>query len=101
MTLLGLSWSDYVIGVAAGFAIHGIAELGALILRMHYGSSANSFYVWSVSGAGFFQRLIWIGYLMCVPSFRSRAFTRTKDHFLVVSAEVSKMSEALDSFLEV
>jgi hypothetical protein len=58
VTLLGLSWSDYVIGVAVGFAVHGIAELAALLLRIHYGSSANSLYVWSTSGAGLFQLLI-------------------------------------------
>lgn len=100
VTLLGLSWRDYVIGVAAGFAIHGIAELAALIVGMHYGPSANGFYVWSTVSAGFFQLLFWIGYLMCVPFFRSRAFTRSKDQFSVVSAEVSKISEVVDSFLE-
>jgi hypothetical protein len=100
VTLLGLSWRDYVIGVAAGFAIHGITQLAALIVRMHYGPSANGFYVWSTVSAGFFQLLFWIGYLMCVPFFRSRAFTRSKDQFSVVSAEVSKVSEVVDSFLE-
>ena len=100
VTMLGLSWHDYVIGVAAGFATHGIGELAALILRMHYGSRANGFYVWSTVGAGFLQLIFWIGYLTCVQSFRSRAFTRTKDHFSVVSAEVSKINEAVDSFLE-
>ena len=100
VTLLGLSWSDYVIGVAAGFAVHGIAELTALILRMHYGSSANAFYRWSTGGAGLFQLLIWIGYLMFVPSFRAPAFTRSTDHLSLAASEVGKMNEAVDSFLE-
>ena len=66
--LLGLSWSDYVIGVAAGFAVHGIGELAILIVRMHYGSSASDFFVWSTMSVGLLQLLIWIAYFVYTSS---------------------------------
>jgi hypothetical protein len=37
---------------------------------------------------------------MSVPSSRTLAFTRSTDRLSVVAAEVSKMNEAVDSFLE-
>jgi hypothetical protein len=99
VTLLGLSWNDSVVGIAGGFAAFGVGELAVLIIRMHYGSKASKFYIWSTMGVNFCQKLVWLAHL----SSRSiRRFDESRKNLAdlpAVVAEVGKMNEAAQTLL--
>lgn len=70
--LLGLPWSDDVIGIALGFALYGAVELAALAARSYYGASANHSYQLGIMGVNLCQKAVWLFYL----ASRSRALER-------------------------
>ncbi|PYX99470.1 MAG: hypothetical protein DMG64_19350 [Acidobacteria bacterium] len=97
--LLGLPWGNHVIGIAIGFTVYGAVELAATAARSYYGSVANGTVVWSIMSVDLCQKLIWIAYFIRKPGPRSVESVHEKDHFPVVAAEVSKMNQAVESFL--
>ena len=97
--LLGLPWSDYVIGIAVGFAVYGGIELAVILGRWYYGSVANAILLWPIMLAAISQRLLWIVYFMRQPVRSSTVGDERHASAPLVAMEFRKMNEAVDSFL--
>jgi len=99
--LLGLPWTNYSVGIALGFALYGTVELGVTAARSHYGSSFDRIWVWSIICAGACQRLVWAAYFMASQPLRSPAMALKTDSTVPMAAtEMSKLNQAVESFLE-
>ena len=94
---LGLPWTNYSIGIAAGFGIQGAAEVALWSARSYYGRIASQTATWGILLAGFCQVLIWGAYLV-----RSNEpfHLGNLEHATQVSAELSRMNEQLGAVLE-
>lgn len=97
--LLGVPWTEYLIGIATGFALYGTVELAALALRSHYGVIANRAYVWSIMGANLFQKMMWAFYFMPRRSHPATAGA-SSEHFSTAAVELEKMNKAVDPLLK-
>jgi len=98
--LMGLPWGNYSIGIALGFAVHGVFESAAMIARSHYGSKFNSIWVWSIMCVAVCERLVWIVYFVRPRTFHSRTSAQDKGYSpLPIATEVSKMNEVVESLL--
>jgi len=99
--LLGLPWGNYSIGIALGFAVHGVVESAAMVGRSHYGSKFNDMWVWSIMCVAVLERLIWLAYFIGLGAFASRTLTDKKAYPApLFAAEVSRMNDAVESLLE-
>lgn len=98
--LLGLPWGSYSIGIALGFAVHGIVESATMAARSHYGFEFNEIWVWSIMGAALLERLIWLAYFIRPRAFASPTLTdENACPAPLVEAEVSRMNDAVESLL--
>jgi hypothetical protein len=98
--LLGLPWGNYSVGIALGFAVHGVVESAAMIARSHYGSKFDGILVWSIMSVAVSERLIWVGYFLSPQAVHSRTLAQDKDYSLLpMTTEVSKMNEVVESLL--
>lgn len=100
--VLGLPCASSTIGIAAGFAIQGAAEIAAWAARAHYGRMANRAVTWSVLTAGFCQVLVWAAYLLRRQSaFVGRsAFEETSNNLSTATAELERINEQVGILLE-
>ena len=99
--LMGLSWGSYSIGIALGFAVHGVVEAAAMLAKSQYGSKFDHIWVWSIMGVALCERLIWVAYF--VPPQRVRGPALAQEKVLpttLFATEVSKMNKVVESLLE-
>ena len=93
--VLGLSWTNRAIGIAAGFAFYGVLEFLALTFRTHFGHSANGLLKWSSTIAALCQQLIWVAYFVSgtdVACSKARSSPAEENSVLVA---LEKMKSAL------
>lgn len=95
---LGLPWTNYSIGIAAGFGIQGAIEVTIWSVRSYYGRIASETTLWSVLIAGFCQVMIWGIYLL--RSDNSVTVVSSLGELSDVSGELSRMNEQLGTVLE-
>lgn len=66
-SFFGLSWKNYLFGVALGFAIFVCVELAIVGIRAYFGPTRNQFYVWLKSGSYNLGVLVWTFYMIKAP----------------------------------
>ena len=97
VSVLGLPWTNYTVGIAAGFALEGAAEVVMWAVRARYGRLANGVLIWGEQVAGLCQVLVWGMYF-----FRREAGSvRVSDSNVVcMPVEINRLNEAVETFLE-
>ena len=97
VSILGVPWTNYTVGIAAGLALDGAAEVVMWAVRARYGRLANGVVMWGGQVATFCQVLVWAMYF-----FRRKADSaRVSDSNVVCMAvEINRLNEAVESFLE-
>jgi len=98
--ILGLPWKSPDIGIAAGFAVHGMVELAALAIRSHYGPAANRTFRWSITGAEFCQGFVWAAYLLRKSHSPPTGGSGPPSHPPDAVSNLASMNEAVGILLE-
>lgn len=91
----GLPWTNYSIGIAAGFGIQGAAEVALWSARSYYGRIASQTATWGILIAGFCQVLVWGVYLL-----RANSPLPLENSMQEVSSDLSRMNAQLGTLLE-
>jgi hypothetical protein len=63
-SFFGLSWKNYLFGIALGFAIFVSVELAVVAIRAYAGTSQNHFYRWLKPGSYDLAIVVWAVYIM-------------------------------------
>ena len=63
-TYFGLSWKNYVFGIALGLGVFASVEMAAITLRGHFGSIASGTLALVNSAAYYCAILIWVSYFL-------------------------------------
>jgi len=99
VAVIGLAWNSYMIGIATGFALYGVAEFCGITLRLEYGRSAKDVLSWLQTAGSICENLIWMAYFL-----PARKITDDIASLPVVDrstvAELAEAVEALQSLLE-
>lgn len=97
VSILGLPWTNYTVGIAIGLALDGAAEVVIWAVRARYGRLANGVLTWGGQVAGLCQVLVWAMYFFR----RKEVSARVSDANVVyMPAEINRLNEAVDTFLE-
>ena len=97
VSILGLPWTNYTVGVAVGLALDGAAEVVISAVRARYGRLANGVLTWGGQVAGLCQVLVWAMYF-----FRRKEASAWSEHPSVVSTplEIDRLNEIAETLLE-
>ena len=100
VVVLGVSWANQAIGIAAGFGVYGAVELAAIAIRSHYGREANALWKWAPTAADLGQKLLWAAYFLRVKqrSDPPGPIGSSKDRS--TDKELEKMREAVGVLIE-
>jgi hypothetical protein len=60
--VLGLPWTQPIVGIAAGFAIYGAVEVVATGVRAGSGPIANKTHIWTIMIVDLLQKTLWVAY---------------------------------------
>ncbi|MFL6440147.1 MAG: hypothetical protein ACJ71Q_21425 [Terriglobales bacterium] len=99
--LLGLPWSNHTVGIAIGLGLYGAVELLVLVIRVHYGPSANQTVMWALMVAAVCENVTWAAYFFPRSLSQSRS-TRNSvfDQSSAASAGIKRAQEAVEILLE-
>jgi hypothetical protein len=98
--LMGLPWSNYTVGIAAGFAVRGMAELVSWGARVHYGRVANEAFIWSMMAAAFCQTMIWAAYLLPRRSNAAESYLGRESELTAVATELDRLNKQVELLLD-
>ena len=95
--VVGIPWTDPVIGIAAGFGIYGAGELVAYAIRSSWGRRARGAFSWTIMGIALCQELLWFAYFF---PWRSFSTTVDGDDSQGARLELDKLHDAIEVILE-
>ena len=100
VAVIGLAWNSYMIGIATGFAIYGVAEFCGMTIRFEYGRSTKEFLTWVLMAGAICENLVWMAYFVLPRKGRDdKPSVAVLDRSTAV-AELAEAGEALQSLLK-